>query len=549
MMHRLLFVVWSVAFLLLLAVTGANGLYVLELVQVAHRSGVEPPPADAPNRTKQCSPNGTTDCAAMANYGAQQLKAMGTYIRQLYSDDAQITNSATWLGSTYDPTAVRSRAFADPATAQAATALLSGIYASPGESITPAIISTAPDLDTLLNVEAIPSFAIANELNAAALNKELAKVVDEQFPDPQSLPAMGAEVGLDAICSDSSRRVLCCDRLQRLATMYTAMGTAGAAPTLAAHAAQLDAVAAARHRALYGYNATQSTGAARGSLGQTLAQEMLKNMRRKMLLEGNNGHNTHRVMHYAHNIPIDTALGYSPETKTPLAETFLLDLLRDEGTGAFFVRLRYGNVAPAASPEAVPAVAAALFPFRCLSAANVPTDATTSDGLICPFDDFARFVDSSKGTDAAGGVCYLDEDTKSEFGCNVEGAAPSEKCAGYRAMCPAQACPSGFVFSVADGSCKHIDIVKDVISNGPAVAVGIVSVFCGFVLSFVIMHICPMFFLKNAKKSANSDFLSPQSPLTETGAVEENGKGVRETVNEREKATEENDNEFTRRGS
>ncbi|KAH9600352.1 hypothetical protein LSM04_005915 [Trypanosoma melophagium] len=507
MMHRLLSVVWCVAFLLLPAVTGANGLYVLELVQVAHRSGVEPPPADAPNRTKQCSPGGQTTCAAMANYGAQQLKAMGTYIQQLYSDDAQVTNSATWLGSSYDPSTVQTRAFADPITAQAASALLSGMYAS-GESITPAVISTPPDQDTLLNVEAFPSFAIAGELNAAALNKALAGVVDAQFPDAAVLAAMGAEVGLDALCSEPSRRVLCCDRLQRLAAMYAAVGTANAAPTLAAHAAQLDAVAAARHSALYGHNPTQSANAARGSLGQPLAQEMLKNMRHRMLPEGNKDRNTNHVMHYAHNVPIATALGYNPANKTAMGETFLLDLLREKETGAFFVRLRYANVALAESPEAAPAVTAAAFPFRCLSAANVPTDATTKDGLICPFDDFARFVDSSKGTDAAGGACYLDEKTKSEFGCTVEGAAPSERCAQYRAMCPAQACPDDQTYHVIDGSCWPLQLNRGMITSGGMAALCVVLAFGGFLLCILCLEMCPVLYLHVKKRFVSQAVLS-----------------------------------------
>ncbi|PWV19237.1 putative membrane-bound acid phosphatase [Trypanosoma cruzi] len=123
------------------------------------------------------------------------------------------------------------------------------------------------------------------------------------------------------------------------------------------------------------------------------------------------------MMQYAHRVPIQTALGHDPSDATPLGETFLVDLLRDDATNAYFVRLRY-----AAAANGAPA--AAFFPFRCLSAADVPTDATTADGVICPFDDFARFVESSSGTSAAGAACYLDEETRKKFGCSVEGPPP-----------------------------------------------------------------------------------------------------------------------------
>ncbi|PWV19238.1 putative membrane-bound acid phosphatase [Trypanosoma cruzi] len=120
---------WCVA-ILLLAVTGANGLYVLELVQVAHRHGVSPPPVATPNREKLCSPNGASSCTAIAKRGVEQMTAMGAHIRQLYSGDAATFGSATWFQPPYDVSAVSTRSIADPATVQAAAALLGGIYAS-----------------------------------------------------------------------------------------------------------------------------------------------------------------------------------------------------------------------------------------------------------------------------------------------------------------------------------------------------------------------------------------------------------------------------------
>ncbi|PWU98282.1 putative membrane-bound acid phosphatase [Trypanosoma cruzi] len=489
---------WCVA-ILLLAVTGANGLYVLELVQVAHRHGVSPPPVATPNREKLCSPNGASSCTAIAKRGVEQMTAMGAHIRQLYSGDAATFGSATWFQSPYDVSAVSTRSIADPATVQAAAALLGGIYAGENATIVPTIISTAPERDALLNVEAFPSSTITRMINAKAFNATLESVVDEQFPDASVVEAMGAEVGLDAaLCSAPATRMVCCQQLQKLAVMYAAMGATDSAPTVMANKAKLDAVAAAYFHFSQGYNASVPQDVARGSLGLPLARELLRNMRAKMLPVGDANRNTKITMQYAHRVPIQTALGHDPSDATPLGETFLVDLLRDDATNAYFVRLRY-----AAATNGAPA--AAFFPFRCLSAADVPTDATTADGVICPFDDFTRFVESSSGTSAAGAACYLDEETRKKFGCSVEGAAPSPECARYRAMCPAQACPGGQVYDVRDDSCKPRVVLSDVISNGAGVAVGIAAVVLGFLLSLFLMHLCPMLCLTKGASEMHGD--------------------------------------------
>ncbi|PWU91750.1 putative membrane-bound acid phosphatase [Trypanosoma cruzi] len=205
----------------------------------------ESAPVATPNREKMCSPNGASSCTAIAKRGVEQMTAMGAHIRQLYSGDAATFGSATWFQPPYDVSAVSTRSIADPATVQAAAALLGGIYASESATIVPTIISTAPERDALLNVEAFPSSTITRMINAKAFNAALEAVVDEQFPDASVVEAMGAEVGLDAaLCSAPATRVLCCQRLQKLAVMYAAVGATDGAPTVMANKAKLDAVAA-----------------------------------------------------------------------------------------------------------------------------------------------------------------------------------------------------------------------------------------------------------------------------------------------------------------
>lgn len=441
--------VWGVALLLLVA-AGANGLYVLELVQVAHRGGIAPPPANAPNRSKMCSPNGAGTCASIANRGVEQAGAMGSYIAGIYGRDTETGGSATWFGSQYDPATVYTRASADPFTVQAATALLRGIYVTQNASIAPVIISTPLDRDTLLNVDALPSL---NAVNGVALRKSLEAVVDRQFPDFGVVSAMGAEVGLDAVCSVPANRVSCCRRLQQLATMYAATGTSASAPRVMENRDGLDVIAAAHFRELYGYDADVPLKAARGSLGQSLAQEMLHNMRQKMLSKDDTDHNARKVMHYAHNVPLRTTLGHMATDEAPLVETFLVDLLRDNATNAFFVRLRYA-AAGTGAPRATPAD----FPFRCLSAAGVPTGVKSAGGVICPFDDFSRFVASSGGRSGAGA-----------------------------------ACPDGHVHDPANDSCRPLEIDVGVVSDvWRAFVVAVAVVLGGFLLVTFFLHLCPV---------------------------------------------------------
>ncbi|KAF8283137.1 hypothetical protein TcBrA4_0077550 [Trypanosoma cruzi] len=165
-------------------------------------------------------------------------------------------------------------------------------------------------------------------INAKAFNATLESVVDEQFPDASVVEAMGAEVGLDAaLCSAPATRMVCCQRLQKLAVMYAAMGATDSAPTVMANKAKLDAVAAAYFHVSQGYNASVPQDVARGSLGLPLARELLRNMPRRCFLRVTPTATRGLLMQYAHRVPIQTALGHDPSDATPLGETFLVDLL------------------------------------------------------------------------------------------------------------------------------------------------------------------------------------------------------------------------------
>ncbi|CCD14235.1 unnamed protein product [Trypanosoma congolense IL3000] len=489
-MSRSYMTVWCLA-LVLLAATGANCLYKLELMQVVHRSGVAPPPMATPDREKLCSPNGKSNCAAIANRGVQQLKDMGAHIAELYEQDGETEDSKTWLSPPYDPTAVYSQSLGSPVATRAATALLSGIYGAEEGGVAPVIISAAPSTDTLLNVNALPSFVLENESGAEEFAREMEKVVSEQFPDASVIGDMGKEVGMGDACSAANAHVWCCHRLQQLVTMYSTVPNGGdGAPTVMKHAAQLQAVAAARNSALYGYVASDSLSAARGSLGQPLAQELLLGMRRKMLQGGDANHNHNRVMHYAHDTPIHTVLGHEATNAVPLAETFLIDLLRDSATGVYFVRLRY--LAVETKPEASPAVAS--FPFRCLNAAGEPSATVSGDATTCPFDDFVRFVDSSKGASGVGAACHLEADTEERLQCRTAGPPTSPQCAQYRALCPAHACPDRHIYDVTSDFCSALDSDLAVLTNGVLTSLCISLLFAGIMLGVILVEMYPVAF-------------------------------------------------------
>ncbi|KAH8609092.1 hypothetical protein ERJ75_001253000 [Trypanosoma vivax] len=476
--------------LLLLGATGANCLYVLELVQVAHRSGVAPPPATVPGREKLCSPDSKSNCSAIANHGVLQMREVGAYIKNLYSRDADVNESSGWFDAPYDPTAVRTRAFADPSVLRAAAALLAGVYAGQDDLAVPAVLSAPPDDDMLLSVRALPSFALTNESRAADIGAAMAKAVSEQFPDAAVIRRMAEEVGLGEACADAGSHAWCCHRLQSLTTTYAAVGGGGGAPTVMKHREQLDAVAGARARELYGRGAA---GNARASFGVPLARELLQNMRRKMLHADDRNYEGHRVVQYAHDVPLHTALGHEPADTVPLAETFLLDLLRHAETGVYFVRLRYAAVD--AAPDAAPTLRT--FPFRCLDAAQQATDATVPDGVVCPFDDYVRFVEGRGGDDVA---CHLDDATSERLKCSSGGAPPSPDCARYRALCPAHACPSGYVYDSVDGSCKARVVQKNIVNTSAVAGLLCLFLLFGFLASVFIFHWCPGFTCCCSKK-------------------------------------------------
>ncbi|CBH18199.1 membrane-bound acid phosphatase, putative [Trypanosoma brucei gambiense DAL972] len=489
-MMRPLSLVWWAIFVLL-AATGANCSYVLELVQVVHRGGITPPPVGTPDREKLCSPDSGSSCAAIANHGVQQLIDMGAYIEKLYKNDDETEGAKAWLGSTYDSTAVYTHSFADPALVQAATALLKGIYAEEQGNITPAVISAPPADDTLLNVNALPSFVLGNEAKAQHFNKTMEEAVDEQFPDSSVIGTMGREVGLSEACSSADNRVWCCHRLQQLATMYSAMKDGGSgAPTVMENVGRLDAVATVRSHTLYGYSTEDELAKARGSLGQPLAQELLLGMRRKMLQKDDVNYNTHKVMQYVHNTPIRTTVGYQPTDLVPVAETFLIDLLRDDTTEVYFVRLRHAVVKtePAAMPSA------ADFPFRCVNAAGDSSGVKSKDGFICPFDDFVRFVDSSKGTGAGGAICHLDTSTADNLQCSVVGPPTSPQCERYRRLCPRLACPDGHIYDVVSGMCTSLYADEAILTGGVVASLCIALLFSGVMLGIIMVEMYPVMF-------------------------------------------------------
>ncbi|PWU91751.1 putative membrane-bound acid phosphatase [Trypanosoma cruzi] len=345
MTYQSMTIAWCVA-ILLLAVTGANGLYVLELVQVAHRHGVSPPPVATPNREKMCSPNGASSCTAIAKRGVEQMTAMGAHIRQLYSGDAATFGSATWFQPPYDVSAVSTRSIADPATVQAAAALLGGIYASESATIVPTIISTAPERDALLNVEAFPSSTITRMINAKSVQCGTGGGCGRAVPRRQCRGSHGrggrpgcctlfgarhegvvlsaaAEAGGDVCCGGSHRRRSHCDGEQ---------GQAGCCCRRV-----LPRLAGLQRQRTPGCGARQPWTAACARAASQHAREDAT--------EGDANRNTKMMMQYATGVPIQTALGHDPSDATPLGETFLVDLLRDDATNAYFVRLRYAAAA------------------------------------------------------------------------------------------------------------------------------------------------------------------------------------------------------------
>ncbi|KEG05315.1 membrane-bound acid phosphatase [Trypanosoma grayi] len=69
-------------------------------------------------------------------------------------------------------------------------------------------------------------------------------------------------------------------------------------------------------------------------------------------------------------------------------------------------------------------------------------------------------------------------------------------------MCPAQACPAGYVYDATDGLCEHRVVEGDVMANGVAVGVAVLSVAAGFLLSIFVMQLCPVLLMRASGEEA-----------------------------------------------
>ncbi|KAF8282937.1 hypothetical protein TcBrA4_0077560 [Trypanosoma cruzi] len=160
-----------------------------------------------------------------------------------------------------------------------------------------------------------------------AFNATLESVVDEQFPDASVVEAMGAEVGLDAaLCSAPATRMVCCQRLQKLAVMYAAMGATDSAPTVMANKAKLDAVAARTSTSRRATTPAYPRMWRAAALDCRLRESCFATCARRCFLRVTPTGNTKIMMQYAHRVPIQTALARS-ERRDATGETFLVDLL------------------------------------------------------------------------------------------------------------------------------------------------------------------------------------------------------------------------------
>lgn len=376
---------------------------------------------------------------------------MGTYMRSRYNDP-NITGTPLFPETSYDYRKVYSRSTGVPRTLQSSYSFLKGLFAVEDE-LMPVIFSVNGTTDLLGVTDAWPAVMMKRYVDVNGTEKAMQPYVDSQFTW-EELQQLAEEAYVPASCTDYERRFHCCSVLYDVYFAFEAQGRLGDHPALAAVKERINNVWASWFTYIFGYDPDDSLQRTQGTSGQTMAQQLIQNMRNYMASP------TYTMYEYSGHdttvAPLGITLGdQSYTTMDPqFGVTIFLELLEDMDDGSYHVRALRGN--PVYKEET------GLFQFeqipfepRCMGVdgvAYIPAENT------CPFDDFVRYVDSNAPTQESG-YCVVDQAQYDMLGCPKDSRRvkdPSQLthyCALYRLICPAYACSEGYILSSEDNMC------------------------------------------------------------------------------------------------
>lgn len=416
----------------------------LVFTQLLHRHGARYPLAKA-NASTWCPRDGAS-CGLLLEEGKGMLVSLGKYLRQRYGA-AYFGGSDRYVDQ-LDAGRIYTRSTAVPRTLQSADGVLRGMFPDT-DAYFPVVNNINKNIDALLYMDAWPAFALWTQHGRKTFSyqEELRPLVEYLFPDPKTVLDLAEEAHYQGFCAEQRHGALCLGGVQDIAASLNAQGKLDPAryPNMVRYYGQLGEVRRAMRRLMFRYEpARNPLDVARGSW-QTLPQAYIKAMRDAMA--GKLG--AMKFIHYsAHDDttgPFARTIG-DPDDLPPFAKMYLIDFVEEDGK--YYVRGVQGH------PEQTPGD----YPY---TVTPVQIGGITEDGRThylldgtsrMPFEDFVRYVDSSKGTDPLA-MCLVEAAVVKGMGCDKLNAAPSHECMLYRANCPMTACPTGSVLRYSDYAC------------------------------------------------------------------------------------------------
>lgn len=380
----------SVVLLLVTGVTSAQADYKLELVQVIHRHGARSPIVSY-NETQICGLE--YPCGILNSVGEAMLVNVGSFLRDWYmNNEPNLIGSQTFFPAAYNVSFSSSRSTDVLRTLQSSSAFLRGLFPAQG-SLYPAIHSVSIEEDFLLSTSTVPEVTLRRRMPELVGERELCDpLVDYFFPHLSVLQRISAEVYSEGYCSDPHNRTKCACQLCDIGRAYQSLGTLGAYPLLNIHLESVCAVLACSNACIFGYDPLNATDATRGSFGQPLAQRLVENIADYI--------STPQYKLYEYSVHdstlsmLGTTIGRNSSilAEPPFGTTFILELLSKND--AHFVRLRLGYPSRTANYTFA-------FTDFAMTCSNGLESYTAVDG-ICPFIDFASYINRSASTDPRG---------------------------------------------------------------------------------------------------------------------------------------------------
>ncbi|GET88787.1 membrane-bound acid phosphatase 2 [Leishmania tarentolae] len=432
-------------------VTAAPDMKVV-MIQLLHRHGARTAEPSY-NKTEIC---GDTPCGYLTWPGIEMLRKTGAFLRSRYNTDASVVSEPMFPSEDYDLDVAYSRSTDVLRTLQSAESFLSGFFPKL-TSLYPAIHTVPEKDDYLLYTNYVPQFQFYWSLDMAGVRAVCNPVIDRNFPDFNTLTAIGQEVYSEGYCSNFTRRTDCAFTLFDIAVAKEAIGELDNYPKLKANLDRLSQVAREHFARQYVYNRSDTRCFRQGSSGQPILQEFVKNIAAAMA-----GTSKYKLYHYsAHDTTLSRIACSLQDTADdgllpPFAQTLVLELLQSLSDSSYHVRVLRGH--PGQS-------LASGFEFawepdwqlRCMNAFGQLYEAI---GNTCSVDDFTRFVQWSAAPAGSMGYCYLDEKYQKLRNCPEGGIEAGEAwqtlssgCQYYRKRCPSYSCDAGYMLESVSLQC------------------------------------------------------------------------------------------------